>query len=137
MASYKQDHLHITSSDPTKTAQFYVEIMGARVTMERGTPGQEIIDLDLGGIPIRISKSTGADDGWKGLRFGLHHLALIVDDLDKAAAEMSSTGVEFVVKPNSPRPGVKYAFVKTPDGTLIELTENKELYRTNEPNLKS
>jgi len=125
MAFYKLDHVHVTNPDPVKTAQFYVEIMKARITMQQGTPGQEIIDLDLGGAPIRISRSTGADDNWKGLRFGLHHLGLIVDDLDKAAAEMNPTGAEFIVKPNSPRPGIKYGFVKTPDGALYELIEKE------------
>ena len=125
MASYKQHHIHLTNPDPTKTAQFYTEIMGAQVTREQRTPDQEIIDLDLGGIPIRISNRTGADDSLKGLQFGLHHLGLVVDDLDRAADEMNSTGVEFVVKPHSPRPGSKNAFIRTPDGVLIELSERK------------
>lgn len=125
MASYKQHHIHLTNPDPTKTAQFYTEIMGARVTRKQKTPDQETIDLDLGGIPIRISNRTGADDSWKGLQLGLHHLGLTVDDLDRAAAEMDSTEVEFVVKPHSPRPGSKNAFIRTPDGVLIELIERK------------
>ncbi|MFC1966745.1 VOC family protein [Chloroflexota bacterium] len=126
MATYKQDHIHVTNPDPIKTAQFYTEIMGARLIRERGNPGREIFDLDLGGIPIRISNSTGADDSWKGIRFGLHHLGLRVDDLDRAAAEMKSTGAEFVVEPHSSQPGAKSAFVRTPDGVLIELSEKKE-----------
>ena len=125
MALYKQNHIHLTNPDPTKTAQFYTETMGAQVIREQKTPDQEIIDLDLGGIPIRISNRTGADDSWKGLQLGLHHLGLTVDDLDRAAAEMNSTGVEFVVKPHSPRPGSKLAFIRTPDGVLIELIERK------------
>ena len=126
MASYKQSHIHLTNPDPTKTAQFYTEIMGARVTNERRISDREIIDLDLGGIPIRISNRTGADDSLGGLQLGLHHLGLHVDDLDKAADEMKSTGVEFVVEPHSPRPGSKSAFIRTPDGVLIELMERKE-----------
>ncbi|MEK6704708.1 MAG: VOC family protein [Bdellovibrionota bacterium] len=126
MSLYKLDHVHLTNPDPIKMARFYTEIMGAKVTRQQGTPGQEIIDLDWGGLPIRISKSTGADGGWKGLRFGLHHLGLIVDDMDRAASEMEATGVKFVLGPTSPRPGVKYAFVENPDGVLVELTENKE-----------
>ena len=126
MASYKLTHIHLTNPEPTKAAKFYTEGMGARVTSERSRPDQEIIDLDLGGIPIGISNRTGADDSLKGLQFGLHHLGLVVDDLDRAADEMKSTGVEFVVKPHSPRPGSKNAFIRTPDGVLIELSEGKE-----------
>ncbi|MBI4303709.1 MAG: VOC family protein [Chloroflexi bacterium] len=126
MASYRQDHIHVTNPDPAKAADFYVKVMGARFIRERGLPGRQIMELDLGGIPLRISNSTGADENWKGLQLGLHHLGLTVDDMDKAVAEMSSKGVEFVVKPHSPRPGVKAAFIKTPDGVLFELMEKKE-----------
>ncbi|MFC1860374.1 VOC family protein [Chloroflexota bacterium] len=126
MPLYKQDHIHVTNPDPQKTAKFYTEVMGAKVTREHRTDRGEMIDLDLGGIPLRISASTGADDNWKGLQHGLHHLGLTVDDLDKAAEEMKLAGVKFIIKPFSPRPGYKVAFICTPDGVLIELMENKE-----------
>ncbi|MBM2825161.1 MAG: hypothetical protein HW402_825 [Dehalococcoidales bacterium] len=126
MATYKQDHIHLTNPDPVKMAQFYVNIMGARITGEREIPGRKIIELELGGMPLRISNSTGADENWKGLQFGLHHLGLVVDDLDSAVTKMKSAGVEFVIKPYSPRPGVKSMFARTPDGVLFEITEKKD-----------
>ena len=58
---------------------------------------------------------------------GFAHLALNVDDLDRVAAEMKSTGAEFVLPTNSPEPGVRYAFIKTPEGVLMELTEDKSV----------
>ena len=126
MASYKLNHIHVTNPEPKKAAQFYIKGMGAKVTREVSRPDREIIDLDLGGIPIRISSRTGVDDSLGGLQLGLHHLGLHVDDLDKAADEMKSTGVEFVVEPHSPRPGSKSSFIRTPDGVLMEISERKE-----------
>ena len=99
--------------------------MGAKVTNEQQTPENHIIDIDLGGIPIRISNHTGADGSWKGLQLGLHHLGLMVDDLDKVVAEMNPTDAEFIVEPRSTRPGSRIAFVLTPDGVLMELIERK------------
>jgi len=126
MTACKHDHTHITSPDPDKAVEFYTQVMGARFIKEIESSGRRMIDLDLGGIPVRISNSTGADNAWKGLRFGLHHLGLLVDNMDEFAAELKSKGVEFVVEPFQPRPGVKMAFIKAPDNVLFEIIEQKE-----------
>jgi len=126
MAAYKHDHTHLTSPDPDKVIEFYTQVMGARVIKEIESAGRRMIDLDLGGIPVRVSSSTGADNAWKGLRFGLHHLGLEVSNLDEVAADLKSKGVEFVVEPTQPQPGVKIAFIKGPDNVLFELIEKSE-----------
>jgi catechol 2,3-dioxygenase-like lactoylglutathione lyase family enzyme len=119
----KHDHTHLTSPDPDQAIEFYTKVMGAKVTKEQESAGIRLIDLDLGGLPIRISSKTGADAAWKGLRFGLHHLGLMVDDIDEFAARLKSQGVEFVVEPTQPRPGLKFAFIKAPDNVLFELIQ--------------
>lgn len=126
MTSCKHDHTHLTSPDPDKVVEFYTQVMGAKFIKEIESSGRKMIDLDLGGIPIRISSGTGADNAWKGPRFGLHHLGLLVDNMDEFAAELKSKGVEFVVEPTQPRPGLKFAFIKGPDNVLFEIIEQKE-----------
>ena len=126
MISYKHEHTHLTSPNPEKVVEFYTQVMGAKVTKEQEVSGRRMIDLDLGGLTVRISGSTGADDAWKGLRFGLHHLGFVVDNMDEFAANLKSKGVEFVVEPTQPKPGVKMAFIKAPDNVLFELIEIKE-----------
>ena len=122
----KHEHTHLTSPNPEKVVEFYTQVMGAKVTKEQEVSGRRMIDLDLGGLTVRISGSTGADDAWKGPRFGLHHLGLAVDNMDEFAANLKSKGVEFVVEPTQPKPGVKIAFIKAPDNVLFELIEIKE-----------
>jgi len=123
MASYKHEHTHITSADPDKVIEFYTKVMGAKLIKEMESGGRRLIDIDLGGVPVRISGSTGADNVWKGLQFGLHHLGLEVDNLDEFAAHLKANGVEFVVEPTQPKPGIKIAFIKAPDNVLFELIE--------------
>lgn len=125
MASYKHDHTHLTSPDPEKVVEFYTQVMGAKVIKEQETPSGKMIDIDLGGVPVRISGSTGADKAL-GPRFGLHHLGLVVDNMDEFTADLKSKGVEFVVEPTQPQPGVRIAFIKAPDNVLFELIEKKE-----------
>jgi catechol 2,3-dioxygenase-like lactoylglutathione lyase family enzyme len=123
MASYKQDHIHVTNSDPKKAAQFYVDVMGAKIINEKTIPDRIIINLDLGGIPLRITNRTGADDNLGELKSGLHHIGLHVDDLDKAAELMRLNGVKFIVEPHPTGTGGKEAFIQTPDGVIFELMQ--------------
>ena len=126
MATYRHDHTHLTSQDSEKTVAFYTQVMGAEVINVREIGGLKLVDIDLGGIPVRISSNTGADDAWQGLRYGLHHLGLIVNDMDEFTARLKSKGVEFVVEPVQSRPGVKMAFFKGPDNVLFEVVEIEE-----------
>lgn len=50
-------------------------------------------------------------------------IGLKVQDMNAAVAELRRKGAEFVVEPNSPRPGVKLAFMQAPDGVRIEILQ--------------
>ncbi len=119
----KHEHTHITTPDPDKIIEFYSKAMGARVIKEMESAGRRLVDIDLGGIPVRISSATGADKDWTGLRYGLHHLGLEVDNMDTFIATVKANGAEVVTEPFQPGPGVKAAFVKGPDGVLFEIIE--------------
>ncbi|HET6478322.1 MAG TPA: VOC family protein [Dehalococcoidales bacterium] len=123
MATYKHDHTHITTPEPDKIIEFYNKVMGARTTKEIESGGRRLVDVDLGGIPVRISSATGADKDWKGPRYGLHHLGLEVDNMDEFIAKMKANSVEIVTAPFQAGPGVKAAFIKCPDGVLYEVIE--------------
>jgi catechol 2,3-dioxygenase-like lactoylglutathione lyase family enzyme len=49
----------------------------------------------------------------------------MVNDLDEACLALKSGGVEFVVAPSQPRPGVRTAFIRAPAGVLLEIVEMK------------
>ena len=123
MLSCQHDHIHLTSPDPEEAVRFYTQVLGARITNMRESGGRKIVDIDLGGVPVRISRTTGADGAWDGPRFGLHHLGLTVSNMEEAFHDLQSKGVEFVVGPAQPRPGVKTAFIKAPGNVLLEIVE--------------
>ena len=139
---YKYDHTHLTSSDPRKVAEFYAKTLGARVTRELAVFGQRMVDLDIGGMSVRISSTTGVEEAQKKKQppaaepaeeveepqFGLHHFGLLVENLDEAAADLKSKGVEFIVKPTEAQPGLRYAFIQAPDNVRIELIQKSESY---------
>ncbi len=126
MVTYKQEHTHITTPEPDKIIEFYTKVMGAKVIKEIESAGRRLVDIDLGGIPVRISSGTGADKDWTGLRYGLHHIGLEVDNMDEFIAKMKANNVEIVTEPFQPNPATKAAFIKCPDGALYEIIEKSE-----------
>jgi lactoylglutathione lyase len=125
MANYTWDHVHLRTTDPEATAQWYERILGAEVirSMQQGKPR---IDLKLGGANIFIAPVTAGD----GVNpppttpyQGLDHFGLTVTGIDAIAAELKAKGVEFTREPTTVRPGVRVCFIRAPEGVSIELLD--------------
>jgi catechol 2,3-dioxygenase-like lactoylglutathione lyase family enzyme len=130
MANYTWDHVHLRTTDPEATAQWYERILGAEVirSMQQGKPR---IDLKLGGINIFIA-AVVAGDGVNPPPTtpyqGLDHFGLTVTGIDAIAADLKAKGVEFTKEPTTIRPGVRICFIRGPQGISIELLERDERY---------
>jgi len=127
MAKFGWDHIHIRSSDPEATAQWYERMLDAQVirTMQQGKPR---IDLKVGGANVFLAPVTPGD----GVNpppvtpyRGLDHFGLTVSGIDAIVAELKAKGVEFTREPTTVRPGVRVAFLRAPEGVSIELLERK------------
>jgi lactoylglutathione lyase len=125
MTTYTWDHIHLRSPDPEATAQYFEHMFGAEIirTMQQGQPR---IDLKLGGANIFIAPVAPGD----GVHpppvtpyQGLDHFGLTVTGIDAVVAELKAKGVEFTRDPTTVRPGVRVAFLRTPEGVSIELLD--------------
>ncbi len=134
MAKYTYYHTHITSPEPQKLVDFFIQVMGAKLVQEyiregRGEGREKGWDINLGGLYVRISPSTGADPTFKEeyalarerYQYGVHHISLAVDNMDEAVAALTANGAEYAV----PRKGSGPAFIIAPGNVLIELVERK------------
>ena len=127
MAKYTWDHIHLRTTNPEATAQWYESKLGAEVirTMQQGKPR---IDLKLGGANIFIAPVV-AGDGVNPAPTtpyqGLDHFGLTVTGIDAIAADLKAKGVEFTREPTTVRPGVRVCFIRAPEGVSIELLERQ------------
>ena len=118
MAKYTWDHVHLRTTNPEATAQWYERMLGAEVirSMQQGKPR---IDLRLGGANVFIAPVT-AGDGVNPPPVtpyqGLDHFGLTVTGIDAVAAELKAKGVEFTREPTTVRPGVRVCFIRAPEG---------------------
>ena len=125
MATYTWDHIHLRTTDPERTAQWYERVLGAQVirSLQQGQPR---IDLRLGGANIFIAP-VAAGDGVNPPPTtpyqGLDHFGLSVSGIDAIVAELKAKGAEFTREPTTVRPGVRVAFLRAPEGVSIELLD--------------
>lgn len=129
MPDYWYDHIHLVSPDPAKTAQFYQNLFGAKLT---GTlqleDGRTSVALDLNGSRVLVInlKDQPKSDSPPGAGYGIGHFGIRTDNLEAAVEDLKANGVKFTEEIRVARPGVKVSFLLGPENVLIELLERIE-----------
>ncbi len=125
MSNVLFDHLHLVTPDSAKTAQFYVDMFGAKVLNTRkAADGRIMVYMELGGVPVSLmSPTTQNEDPSPSKSYGLHHFGVKTDDIETTVAELKAKGVKFTQEIAEPMPGVKMTFLLGPDNLPIELLQ--------------
>ena len=120
---FKIHNLHFKSPDPEKTAQWYVDNLGAEITSVREVAGTVGYRLDLDGVPLNV---TGLVQGQAlEQHYGLEHVGLFTDDLPGAIERIRASGARILEELLTPS-GQKCCFLEGPEGVRIEITEMAE-----------
>ena len=125
-------HTMLPVSDMERTVDFYTRLLGMDVQRIRDVPARNERVRYLGygnedeGPSLELIESTESR-GKAPLAPWTGHIALYVSDCYKLSEKLKAEGVEFISGPAPNRPGGKdiYAFIKDPDGYVIELTERQ------------
>jgi catechol 2,3-dioxygenase-like lactoylglutathione lyase family enzyme len=119
----KFHHVGIRCTDPDAALRFYTEVLGFSVLEDLEIAGARCVFV--GNETVRIELEGGGDPMNAGpATVGLTHFAVEVDDIDATAARIAGRGGEFLIPPFQIRPTRKVAFVKAPDGVLIQLIQD-------------
>ncbi|MFN8094992.1 MAG: methylmalonyl-CoA epimerase [Vicinamibacteria bacterium] len=130
MKALKVDHLGIAVPSLDAAVAAY-ESLGFRVEARHDVPSEKVRTafLPVGESHLELLEPTDATSviaRFLEKRSGLHHVCVIVDDLDAALAEMRSRGVPLLDEnPRVGAGGCRVAFVhpKGAAGVLLELKE--------------
>jgi methylmalonyl-CoA/ethylmalonyl-CoA epimerase len=132
MANLKIDHLGIAVPSLEAAARAF-EALGFRVEATHEVPGEKVraAFLPVGESHLELLEPTDPESTigrFLEKRSGLHHVCVLVDDLDAALAEMRARGVELVGEaPRAGAEGCRVAFVhpRSAGGVLLELKEKR------------
>lgn len=116
------EHIGIPARDPKALVDWYVQTLGAKQLSFSGDGPPFFVELP--GMALEIYSASDSvpqtsDNGVAGFR----HLALRVESIEAARAELQAKGVNF---PDPPKPAVgggQIQFFRDPEGNLLHFVE--------------
>jgi catechol 2,3-dioxygenase-like lactoylglutathione lyase family enzyme len=116
--AFKLNHLHLKCPDPQKTAQWYVDNLGATIVSEAG--GGRGFRLDLHGLPLNVTQMIDTQSHEQV--YGMEHIAIDTDDLDGTVAKLKAGGAK-ILEETQVGGGRRVCFFEGPEGVCLEVLE--------------
>ena len=127
--SYSFNHVHLQSSDPGKTADWYVEAFGFEIVNDENPrpQGDRFIRCRTkDGVAINISGARTGElmgEGDATAHLGLEHFGIEVDDIEVELKRLKGLGAEVLEGPTRTATGLSIAFIQAPDDVRIEVMQ--------------
>lgn len=112
------DHLHVYSETPEAAAALYCDAFGAERQGEAQTANGLRVILNMAGMRVYIEQAPSG-------RMGIDHMAFRTDDLDLTLTQIAARGGRILAPARDAGPGLRIAFVETPDNGRIEILERR------------
>ncbi len=128
------DHIGIAVKDLEQAKKFYTEVLGMKCMGEEVVEEQKVkvCFIPCGDSEVELLESTSPDGPIAKYieknGEGIQHLAIRVDDIEAALADLKEKGVRLIdEKPRYGAGGASIAFVhpKATGGILLELSQRK------------
>ena len=122
-------HVHLVSRDPEAAAAWYEKALGAEITGRGQGKGSANVRIELGEAKISIRGLRAGEvppDVDTAPLIGLHHIGLMVDDIEWATRSVAENGGKIVEAPHTGTSGNIVAHVECPEGVLIEFLQPKD-----------
>lgn len=116
-------HTCLNVADADRAVAWYVEELGFEFSWEFETADGATRNryvADPAGVELQLSETTGVTPASHGDTWD--HLAVKVPDVDAAVEEIDHHGLE-QAPADQPAAGARTAFVRDPDGHVVELIE--------------
>ena len=116
--TFKMNHVHLKTADPDKTAQFYVDTLGAKIVSQSPNGGYRV---DLHGLSLNITKFLAQK---REQKYGMEHIAIDTDELDALVEKLKGQGIH-ILEETVVSGGRRVCFFEGPDGVQLEFIEMK------------
>lgn len=125
--TFTSEHFGLPARNPTALKDWYVGVLGAKLVFENGqTPPAYFISLPGGWMleiyPAEISLAETSNNSLAGWR----HLALHVESIEQARAELEAKGVSFSEPVKPAGGGGRVLFFRDAEQNLLHLVERPQ-----------
>jgi glyoxylase I family protein len=118
------EHLAIPSPNPVALRNWYERVLDAREIFNNGQNPPTLLIALPGGGWFEIYSATGSpEDRGNNKLAGFRHVALRVDSIDAAKAELEKRGVKFTEEARPAAGGGRVLFFEDGEGNLLHLVE--------------
>jgi len=123
------EHVGMTSGNLDRTIGFYCDLLGLKLVLRKLHTQGELAFLDTGSGMLEVfapDADVARSRDVPPHEAGMRHMTLAYDDVDAIIAKLEEAGVDVVERP---RDAInqqflkRLAFVRDPDGILVELVQ--------------
>jgi lactoylglutathione lyase len=112
---YSIHHVNFPTTDPERTTEWYAKVFGMKkIDINRFT-NTKVLLLTRGKFDLHFTPVEEMD------RMAPYHYAIEVEDWEGFLAHLRELGVRYTKPVERPQNNSKYAYIRDPDGTMIEL----------------
>jgi glyoxylase I family protein len=123
--NFSIEHIGIPAADPITLKNWYARVLGARPVWDNGkTPSSFLVAL-AGDAMLEIYPANAVANPGRGdnQQAGFRHMALRVDSIEAAKAELTRRGVKFDEEIRPAAGGGIVLFFEDGEGNLLHLVE--------------
>jgi catechol 2,3-dioxygenase-like lactoylglutathione lyase family enzyme len=113
-------HINLPTPNFESVKAFYTETLGFPIV--HAWPDAKIIFIDLGSTWLEVADRSNATAHVPATG-GFAHIALHVENVDEAVAELVAKGVPIHTQPKDFQ-DIRLAFIQDPDGNMVELVHS-------------
>ncbi|HEX7549741.1 MAG TPA: VOC family protein [Candidatus Methylomirabilis sp.] len=123
--NYTLEHATIRCRNLEESIHFYERMFQAHLLFRRNLPGgKAIVYLRLGDSMLELMDFGAAREAGDPRDFyGIHHIGIQTPDCETSYRDLKAKGAEFLVEPFSPVAGIRLAFLRDPNGAVLEIAE--------------
>jgi len=123
--AFSIEHVSIRCRDLETSIDFFQRMFRAKVMLRR-EPGEsrKIVYLRIGDSMLELMHMGPASEPVDPREhYGVHHIGIKVDDFESVYQDLQAKGADFIGEPLEPTPGIRLAFLREPNGAVIELAQ--------------
>jgi len=118
--AFRINHIHIKTRDPKKTAEWFVNNLGAKIAAENRNGDKIAIRLDLHSLGMNVTDFL--DEQKLAQHYGMEHLALDTDDVHGQVEKLRAAGAR-ILEERQLADGRHVCFFEGPEGVRLEVME--------------